>query len=165
MILVNQLGLLVQCLQASLVQLFVNTFQSLVIIGTHKTNQWIPLKTLFLMKYRYHIVVDVLALKYLLIYFIFVILQKSFLNVDDSRKKYVLKVAGKLHRCFRSFLTKNHLKHVDGTFKDCPQLYEGLISPEEWTAFTAKRKTEKFQVRLINLQVCICFMIYLNTMF
>jgi hypothetical protein len=46
-------------------------------------------------------------------------------------------------------LTKKHLKDADGNFKDCPKLYKGLISPDEWKAFVAKRKSKAFQVILI----------------
>jgi hypothetical protein len=58
----------------------------------------------------------------------------------------VLQVAGKLHRGFRTMLTKKHLKDADGNFKDCPKLYKCLISPDEWKSLVAKRKTEAFQV-------------------
>jgi hypothetical protein len=46
-------------------------------------------------------------------------------------------------------LTKKHLKDADGNFKDWPKLYKGLISPDEWKAFVAKRKSKAFQVILI----------------
>jgi len=147
MIGINQLGLTLQRLQFLLVPLFVDTFQSLVIIGAPKTNQWIPIKTLFLRKYMYQIVVDVgLHINAITYIFFFV---EFFLNVEDSCKQYLVQLAGKLHRCFRSYLIKKYLKNFDGNFKDCPAPYESLVSREEWETFVAKRKSGKFQVRTI----------------
>jgi len=85
--------------------------------------------------------------------FIFFILYSYFLNVDESRKTYVLQLAGKLHRCFRSYLTTKYLRDDDGNFieADRPTLYESLISPKEWETFVAKRNTPEFKVRIILL--------------
>lgn len=79
--------------------------------------------------------------------FVFKETQSYFLNVDESRKKYVLQLAGKLHRCFRSYLTTKHLRDDDGNFIDVdrPALHESVISPEEWETFVAKQNTAEFQ--------------------
>ncbi len=91
------------------------------------------------------------AFTYTFVFLFYFILQSYFLNVDESRKNYVLQLAGKLHRCFRSYLTTKYLKDDDGNFIDAdrPALYESLISPEEWETFVAKRNTPEFQVRII----------------
>ena len=58
-----------------------------------------------------------------------------------------MKLAGKLLRGFRTFLSFKFLKDADGNFVDAelPKKYESLISAEEWEAFKSKRQDPIFQ--------------------
>ncbi|CAI8617944.1 unnamed protein product [Vicia faba] len=59
-------------------------------------------------------------------------IQRSF-NIEDTRRDYILKLAGKLHRGFRDFLSNKLLRDADKIFVDAelPNKYKDLITPEE----------------------------------
>lgn len=68
--------------------------------------------------------------------------QKHF-DVDDTRKDWVLKEAGRLHRSYRSEVTRKFLKNPDGTIRqEPPPLYAGIITKEDWSLFVQIRTTD-----------------------
>ncbi|XP_073222764.1 uncharacterized protein [Cicer arietinum] len=68
-----------------------------------------------------------------------------------SEKNYVLRVAGKLHRRFISYLTKFYLRDVDGNLNvEALKIYKDYISPKEWGAFVAKRADPAFVEARLN---------------
>ncbi|XP_058786433.1 uncharacterized protein LOC131661047 isoform X3 [Vicia villosa] len=76
-------------------------------------------------------------------------IQRSFNNMEDNRRKLCLKLAGRLLRGFRTFLTRRYLRDANKNFVDAEYLkrYKSLISPEEWVTFKEKRKNPKFRSR------------------
>ncbi|XP_073223524.1 uncharacterized protein [Cicer arietinum] len=59
--------------------------------------------------------------------------------LDEGRKSYVLRVAGKIHRGFRSHLSNFYLKDREGnTNAEPPKIYQHYISKDEWSAFVGK---------------------------
>ncbi|XP_058760680.1 uncharacterized protein LOC131634023 isoform X2 [Vicia villosa] len=76
-------------------------------------------------------------------------IQRSFNNLEDNRRKICLKLAGRLLRGFRTFLTRRYLMDANKNFVDAdyPERYSSLISREEWVTFKAKRKNPNFRSR------------------
>ncbi|XP_073220942.1 uncharacterized protein [Cicer arietinum] len=75
---------------------------------------------------------------------IYFCLQIAF-DVDELRKAYVLRVAGKIHRGFRSHLSNCYLKDREGNMNaEAPKIYKHYISNEEWSAFVTKRSDHAF---------------------
>ncbi|KAI5444702.1 hypothetical protein KIW84_013106 [Lathyrus oleraceus] len=72
---------------------------------------------------------------------------KRCFNIEEERRGFCMKLAGKLLRGFRTFLSSKFLKDADGNFVDAelPKKYESLISAEEWEAFKSKRQDPVFQ--------------------
>ncbi|KAI5408272.1 hypothetical protein KIW84_054191 [Lathyrus oleraceus] len=72
---------------------------------------------------------------------------KRCFNIEEERRGFCMKLAGKLLRGFRTFLSSKFLKDADGNFVDAelPRKYESLISAEEWEAFKSKRQDPTFQ--------------------
>ncbi|XP_073222898.1 uncharacterized protein [Cicer arietinum] len=67
--------------------------------------------------------------------------------LDEGRKSYVLRVAGKIHRGFRSHLSNFYLKDREGnTSAEPPKIYQHYISNDEWRAFVSKRSDPAFVV-------------------
>ncbi|XP_073224863.1 uncharacterized protein [Cicer arietinum] len=65
--------------------------------------------------------------------------------LDEERKSYVLRVAGKIHRGFRSHLSNFYLKDREGnTNAEPPKIYQHYISKDEWSAFVSKRSDPAF---------------------
>ncbi|XP_073226057.1 uncharacterized protein [Cicer arietinum] len=65
--------------------------------------------------------------------------------VDVVRNTYVLRVGGKIHRGFRSYLSNCYLKdREENTNAEAPKIYKHYISNEEWSAFVAKRSDPAF---------------------
>ncbi|KAI5431121.1 hypothetical protein KIW84_035330 [Lathyrus oleraceus] len=72
---------------------------------------------------------------------------KRCFNIEEERRGFCMKLAGKLLRGFQTFLSSKFLKDADGNFVDAelPKKYESLISAEEWEAFKSKRQDPVFQ--------------------
>ncbi|KAI5389686.1 hypothetical protein KIW84_075110 [Lathyrus oleraceus] len=72
---------------------------------------------------------------------------KRCFNIEEERRGFCMKLAGKLLRGFHTFLSSKFLKDADGNFVDAelPKKYESLISAEEWEAFKSKRQDPVFQ--------------------
>ncbi|KAI5426291.1 hypothetical protein KIW84_031913 [Lathyrus oleraceus] len=76
--------------------------------------------------------------------------ERSF-NIEDTtiRKKYILQLAGKRHRGWRTFLTNKYLKDKEKKFveydPEYPVKYAIFITEEEWVAFVAQRRDENFK--------------------
>ncbi|KAI5419297.1 hypothetical protein KIW84_043460 [Lathyrus oleraceus] len=72
---------------------------------------------------------------------------KRCFNIEEERRGFCMKLAGKLLRGFRTFLSSKFLKDADGNFVDAelPKKYESLISAEEWEAFKSKRQDPVLQ--------------------
>ncbi|KAI5412966.1 hypothetical protein KIW84_057545 [Lathyrus oleraceus] len=72
---------------------------------------------------------------------------KRCFNIEEERRGFCMKLAGKLLRGFQTFLSSKFLKDTDGNFVDAelPKKYESLISAEEWEAFKSKRQDPVFQ--------------------
>ncbi|XP_050896829.1 uncharacterized protein LOC127103624 [Lathyrus oleraceus] len=72
---------------------------------------------------------------------------KRCFDIEENRKDHCLKLAGKLLRGFRTFLSTTFLRDTEGTFVDAelPSKYASLISPKEWETFKSKRKTQEFK--------------------
>ncbi|KAI5429962.1 hypothetical protein KIW84_034516 [Lathyrus oleraceus] len=72
-------------------------------------------------------------------------------NIEDTtiRKKYILQLAGKRHRGWRTFLTNKYLKDKEIFFveydPEYPVKYAIFITEEEWVAFVAQRRDENFK--------------------
>ncbi|KAI5398476.1 hypothetical protein KIW84_064025 [Lathyrus oleraceus] len=72
-------------------------------------------------------------------------------NIEDTtiRKKYILQLAGKRHRGWRTFLTNKYLKDKEIFFveydPEYPVKYAIFITDEEWVAFVAQRRDENFK--------------------
>ncbi|KAI5384718.1 hypothetical protein KIW84_071648 [Lathyrus oleraceus] len=72
-------------------------------------------------------------------------------NIEDTtiRKKYILQLAGKRHRGWRTFLTNKYLKDKEKNFveydPEYPVKYAIFITEEEWVAFVAQRRDENFK--------------------
>ncbi|KAI5420359.1 hypothetical protein KIW84_044230 [Lathyrus oleraceus] len=72
-------------------------------------------------------------------------------NIEDTtiRKKYILQLAGKRHRGWRTFLTNKYLKDKEKKFveydPEYPVKYAIFITEEEWVAFVAQRRDENFK--------------------
>ncbi|KAI5398960.1 hypothetical protein KIW84_064363 [Lathyrus oleraceus] len=78
--------------------------------------------------------------------FIGVLIKRCF-NIEEERRGFCMKLAGKLLRGFQTFLSSKFLKDADGNFVDAelPKKYESLILAEEWEAFKSKRQDPVFQ--------------------
>ncbi|KAI5404264.1 hypothetical protein KIW84_051422 [Lathyrus oleraceus] len=72
---------------------------------------------------------------------------KRCFDIEENRRDHCLKLAGKLLRGFRTFLSTTFLRDTEGTFVDAelPSKYASLISPKEWETFKSKRKTQEFK--------------------
>ncbi|KAK7243890.1 hypothetical protein RIF29_38703 [Crotalaria pallida] len=78
-------------------------------------------------------------------------IQMSFV-VDESRQKYVLQKAGDLHRSFRTYLTRHHLRDADGNVNEHPpKKYAHIISEDVWRAFVAKRTEDDSFMKVSKL--------------
>ncbi|KAI5395025.1 uncharacterized protein LOC127094096 [Lathyrus oleraceus] len=72
-------------------------------------------------------------------------------NIEDTtiRKKYILQLAGKRHRGWKTFLTNKYLKDKEIFFveydPEYPVKYAIFITEEEWVAFVAQRRDENFK--------------------
>ncbi|KAI5405755.1 hypothetical protein KIW84_052498 [Lathyrus oleraceus] len=72
-------------------------------------------------------------------------------NIEDTtiRKKYILQLAGKRHRGWRTFLTNKYLKDKEIFFveydPEYPVKYAIFITEEEWVTFVAQRRDENFK--------------------
>ncbi|CAI8608856.1 unnamed protein product [Vicia faba] len=80
--------------------------------------------------------------------------QKLFI-IEDTRRDYILKLAGKLHRGFRAFLSNKILRDADKFFVDAelPKKYADLITAKEWETFKFKINTQKFEsLSVVNRQ-------------
>nr|XP_027192211.1 uncharacterized protein LOC113787582 [Cicer arietinum] len=65
--------------------------------------------------------------------------------LDEGRKSYVLRVARKIHRGFRSHLSNFYLKdREENTNAEAPKIYKHYISNDEWSAFVSKRSDLAF---------------------
>ncbi|KAK7293746.1 hypothetical protein RJT34_16619 [Clitoria ternatea] len=72
---------------------------------------------------------------------------ESCFNIDDSHKKWVCMEAGKLHRNFRTEMTKFYFNHADGIGKHPPKKYAEWITDEEWSDFIVQRLSEAFKLK------------------
>ena len=73
-------------------------------------------------------------------------MQRTFI-IDDSRKDFVYREAGRLLRSFRSSLSTKYLHNEDGTIREHPPpLYAGIIKDEHWKVFVDVHIQESFQV-------------------
>lgn len=66
--------------------------------------------------------------------------KQKFFDVDETRKIWLMKEAGKLHRNFRTSLTNKYLRDHSGNIRwEPPPLYSGFITKEDWGIFVRKR--------------------------
>lgn len=77
--------------------------------------------------------------------------KQTHFDLDESRKDFVLKLAGRIHKNFRSHLTRNELRDRSGNIQiNAPPLYSGFISNEVWREFVRSRLEDpKFLVSSI----------------
>ncbi|CAA0823080.1 Unknown protein, partial [Striga hermonthica] len=73
------------------------------------------------------------------------ILLESF-KIGEEHRRFVMKEAGKLHRRFRSELTRDFVKDAEGNINEHPpSCYARMITKEEWKTFVEKRTGVSFQ--------------------
>ena len=75
-------------------------------------------------------------------------LLQTVFHIDETHKDYVMKRASKIHRNFRSTLTKCYMIDEDGDIIETPpdpQL--GTISQADWNEFVQTRLSEAFKAR------------------
>ena len=83
----------------------------------------------------------------ILTHYAYVFLQRTF-EIPDERKSYILSLAGKRYRGWKSFLTNTYLKDKDGKFLEeapgRPTKYATFIDEADWAEFV-KQRDEAFQ--------------------
>ena len=84
----------------------------------------------------------------LLISFSLNVCKQKYFDVDDSRKAWLMKEAGKLAKNFGATLTKNWVRDHNGNINwNPPPIYSGFISKEDWHTFVRMRTEDpKFLV-------------------
>ncbi|GER34281.1 lipid-transfer protein [Striga asiatica] len=75
-------------------------------------------------------------------------------EIGEKHRRFVMKEAGKLHRRFRSELTRDFLKDAEGNInKHPPSCYARMITKEQWKTFVEKRVDVSFQIKESGLEV------------
>lgn len=77
--------------------------------------------------------------------------KQAHFDVDESRRDFVMKLAGRIHKNFRSTLTREELRDPSGNIQmNAPTIYSGFISNEVWREFVRSRLEDpKFLVSTI----------------
>jgi len=85
-------------------------------------------------------------------------LQSCFV-IDDIHKKFVLMEAGKLHRNFRTDLTRYHLrcKKTGNIIQHPPKDYKDWISIDDWKEFITQRGSKAFLVMILACIKCLTY--------